>query len=116
MANIKNLFNLPPDMFDLVCEKSQDPEDPVAVYQILCQEIEVQVAGALEHPEEDGRFPTIMQCALILENLRKDAAISMGIICRECFEPLTDNGDDTASCNSSRCSLYIVNITPEHRS
>jgi hypothetical protein len=31
MTEAKNLFNLPPDLFDLVCEKIQDPEDPVLV-------------------------------------------------------------------------------------
>ncbi len=115
MANAKNVFNLPPDMFDLVCEKSQDPENPVLVYQVLCQEIEIQVAGAYEHPEEDGRFMTIMQCALILENLRKDAAVRMKRICKECFEPLTNDGDGTTSCNTRGCSLYFVNVTPELR-
>ncbi|MDO8724641.1 MAG: hypothetical protein Q7J35_01065 [Candidatus Methanoperedens sp.] len=109
MTNIKNLFNLPPDVFDLVCEKSQDPEDPVMVYQALCQEIEIQVAGAYEHPEEYGRFMTIIQCALILENLRKDAAIRMRRICKECFEPLVADGDGTVSCNNPQCSLYFVN-------
>jgi len=111
MTDAKNLFNLPPDVFDLVCEKSQDPEDPVLVYQVLCQEIEIQILQARDHPEEGGRFPTIMQCALILESLRKDAAVCMGRICRECFEPLTDHDDGT--CNNQGCSLYLVNVIPE---
>src|SRR5450756_1213888 len=72
MTEAKNLFNLPPDLFDLVSEKIKDyqkdhPEDPELIYRILCDEIEIQVAGAYEHPEEEGRFPTIMQCALTLE-------------------------------------------------
>ncbi|MFZ3166652.1 MAG: hypothetical protein WA130_03480 [Candidatus Methanoperedens sp.] len=113
MTDAKNLFNLPPDLFDLVCEKCRDPEDPVLVYQVLCQEIEIQISQARDHPEEGGRFPTIMQCALIMESLRKDAAVCMGRICRECFEPLTNDGDGTTSCNTRGCSLYFVNITPE---
>ncbi len=115
MANVKNVFNLPPDVFDLVCEKSQDPEDPVMVYQVLCQEIEIQISQARDHPEEGGRFPTIMQCALIMENLRKDAAVRMKRICKECFEPLTNDSDGTTSCNTRGCSLYFVNVTPERR-
>ncbi len=115
MTDAKNLFNLPPDLFDLVCEKSQDPEDPVLVYQVLCQEIEIQISQACDHPEEDGRFPTIMQCVLILESLRKDAAVCMGHICRECFEPLVEDQDRTVSCNTPGCSLYFVNVTPERR-
>ena len=115
MANVKNVFNLPPDVFDLVCEKSQDPEDPVMVYQVLCQEIEIQISQARDHPEEDGRFPTIMQCALIMESLRKDAAVRIRRICRECFEPLTNDSDGTTSCNTRGCSLYFVNVTPERR-
>ncbi|MDO8726590.1 MAG: hypothetical protein Q7J35_11030 [Candidatus Methanoperedens sp.] len=115
MANVKNVFNLPPDVFDLVCEKSQDPEDPVMVYQVLCQEIEIQISQARDHPEEGGRFPTIMQCALIMESLRKDAAVRMKRICKECFEPLTNDGDGTTSCNIRGCSLYFVNVTPERR-
>ena len=115
MTNIKNLFNLPPDVFDLVCEKSQDPEDPVMVYQVLCQEIEIQISQARDYPEEDGRFPTIMQCALILESLRKDAAVGMRHICKECFEPLVDDQDYTVSCNTPGCSLYSVNVTIERR-
>ena len=114
MTDAKNLFNLPPEVFDLVCEKSQDPEDPVMVYQVLCQEIEIQISQARDHPEEDGRLPTIMQCALILESLRKDAAVCMRRICKECFEPLTNDGDGTTtSCNTRGCSLYFVNVTPE---
>jgi hypothetical protein len=113
MTEAKNLFNIPPDLFDLVCEKIQDPEDPVLVYQVLCQEIEIQISQARDHPEEGGRFPTIMQCALILESLRKDAAVCMGRICRECFELLTDHDDGTALCNNQGCSLYLVNVTPE---
>ena len=108
MTNTKNLFNLPPDVFDLVCEKSQDPEDPVLVYQVLCQEIEIQISQARDHPEEGGRFPTIMQCVLILESLRKDAAVGMKRICRECFEPLVEDNDGTKSCNTQGCSLYFV--------
>ena len=115
MANAKNVFNLPPDMFDMVCEKSQDPENPVLVYQALCQEIDIQISQARDLPEENGRFMTIMQCALILENLRKDAAVRMKRICKECFEPLTNDGDGTTSCNTRGCSLYFVNVTPELR-
>jgi len=115
MTDAKNLFNLPPDMFDLVCEKSPDPEDPVLVYQVLSQEIEIKISQARDHPEESGRFLTIIQCALILESLRKDAAVCMGRICRECFEPLTNDGDGTTSCNTQGCSLYFVNVTPECR-
>ena len=115
MTDAKNLFNLPPDVFELVCEKSQDPEDPVMVYQALCQEIEIQISQARDHPEEGGRFPTIMQCALIMESLRKDAAVRMKRICKECFEPLTNDGDGTTSCNTRGCSLYFVNVTPECR-
>lgn len=111
MTDAKNLFNLPPDIFDLVCEKSQDPEDPVMVYQVLCQEIEIQISQARDQPEECGRFPTIMQCSLILESLRKDAAVCMGRICRECFELLTEHDDGT--CNNQGCSLYLVNVSPE---
>jgi len=116
MTDAKNLFNLPPDVFELVCEKIKDyqkdhPEDSELIYRILCDEIEIQVAGAYEHPEEEGRFPTIMQCALILESLRKDAAVCMGRICRECFELLTEHDDGT--CNNQGCSLYLVNVTPE---
>ncbi|MCE8425956.1 MAG: hypothetical protein J5U17_09300 [Candidatus Methanoperedens sp.] len=108
MTDAKNLFNLPPDLFDLVCEKSQDPEDPVLVYQVLCQEIEIQISQVCDHPEEDGRLPTIMQCALILESLRKDAAVGMRRICKECFEPLVEDTDGTKSCNTQGCSLYFV--------
>lgn len=115
MTDSKNLFNLPPDLFELVCEKSQDPEDPVMAYQILCQEIEIQISQACVHPEEGGRFPAIMQCALIMENLRKDVAVRMKRICKECFEPLTNDGDGTTSCNTQGCSLYFVNVTPELR-
>lgn len=115
MTDAKNLFNLPPDLFELVCEKSQDPEDPVLVYRVLCQEIEIQISQARDYPEEGGRFPTIMQCALILESLRKDAAVCMGRICRECFEPFTDHDDGTALCTNQGCSLYFVNVTPECR-
>jgi len=111
MTDAKNLFNLPPDLFDLVCEKCRDPEDSVIVYQVLCQEIEIQISQARDHPEEDGRFLTIMQCALILESLRKDAAVCMGRICRECFELLTEHDDGT--CNNQGCSLYLVNVSPE---
>ncbi len=115
MTYSKNLFNLPPDVFELVCEKSQDPEDPVMVYQVLCQEIDIQISQARDHPEDGGRFPTIMQCALIMENLRKDAAVRMKRICKECFEPLTNDSDGTTSCNTRGCSLYFVNVTPERR-
>jgi hypothetical protein len=116
MTETKNLFNLPPDLFDLVCEKTNGhPEDPELIYRVLCEEIEIQVAGAYEHPEEEGRFMTIMQCALIMENLRKDAAVRMKRICKECFEPLTNDGDGTTSCNTRGCSLYFVNVTPESR-
>ncbi|MFZ3169015.1 MAG: hypothetical protein WA130_15490 [Candidatus Methanoperedens sp.] len=108
MTDIKNLFNLPPDVFDLVCEKIQDPEDPVLVYQVLCQEIEVQISQAHDHPEDGGRFPTIMQCALILEGMRKDAAVRMRLICSECFESLVDNEDGIKSCNNPSCSKYFV--------
>ncbi|VVB60566.1 Uncharacterised protein [uncultured archaeon] len=82
----QNKFNLPPDLYELVCEKAgtpttfedslvtfeepMNPEDPKVIYDILLQEIEIQAAGARGHPEEVGRFPTIMQCALILEYLR----------------------------------------------
>ena len=57
MTDAKNLFNLPPDLFELVCEKikayhKDHPEDPELIYRILCDEIERQVAGAYEHPEE----------------------------------------------------------------
>jgi hypothetical protein len=113
MTEAKNLFNLPPDLFDLVCEKSQNPEDPVLVYQVLCQEIEIQISQTFDHPEEGGRFPKIMQCALILESLRKDAAVCMGRICRECFELLAKDSDGTTSCNNQGCSLYLVNVIPE---
>jgi hypothetical protein len=115
MTDAKNLFNLPPDLFDLVCEKSPDPEDPVMVYQVFCQEIEIQISQARDHPEDGGRFPTIMQCALIMESLRKDAAVGMRRICKECYEPLTNDGDGTTSCNTRGCSLYFVNVTPESR-
>jgi hypothetical protein len=107
MTDAKNLFNLPPDLFDLVCEKSHDPEDLVLVYQVLCQEIEIQISQARDHPEECGRFPTIMQCALTLEGLRKDAAVAMRQICGECFESLVDNENGTGSCNNPGCSKYL---------
>jgi hypothetical protein len=85
MTEAKNLFNLPPDLFDLVCEKTNG------------------------HPEEEGgRFPTIMQCALILESMRKDAAVRMRLICSECFESLVDNEDGIKSCNNPSCSKYFV--------
>ncbi len=113
---IQNKYNLPPDLFELVCEKScyhdtgspgmLDPEDPIVIYDILLQEIEIQAAGAAGHPEEDGRFPTIMQCALILEHLRQDAAVKKGIICKECFEPLLELSDG-AVCDNPKCSLYL---------
>ena len=119
MAKINNLFNLPPDVFDLMCEKcgafNSNPEDPVAVFDVLCQEINLQLDQAREYPEEGGRFNRIAQCVLILENIREDVAVSKGAICRECFELLTANDDETASCNNPRCSLYMVSITPEYR-
>jgi len=109
MTEAKNLFNLPPDLFDLVCEKTNGhPEDPELIYRVLCEEIEIQVAGAYEHPEEEGRFMTIMQCALILEGMKKDAAVRMGLICSECFESLVDNEDGIKSCNNPSCSKYFV--------
>ena len=79
MAKINNLFNLPPDVFDLICEKcgelNNDPEDPVAVFDILCQEINIQLSQAQEYPEEAGRFNRIAFCALVLENIREDVAV-----------------------------------------
>lgn len=108
MTDFKNKFDLPPGLFSLVCEKSENPEDPIEVYQILCQEIEIQIAQAYDCPEEDGRFPTIMQCALILEHLRQDVAVRKGRICKECFEPLADSGDGTFSCDNPKCGLYYV--------
>ena len=99
---VKNVFNLPPDVFDLVCEKSKVPEDPVAAYDILCQEIEIQISQARDHPEEGGRFPTIMQCTLILEGLRKTVAVKQGSNCKECFEPVEEG-----ICENTRCSLYM---------
>src|SRR5659263_364046 len=103
MTDDKNLFNLPPDIFDLVCEKSPDPEDPVLVYQVLCQEIEIQISQARDHPEEDGRLQAIVQCALILESLRKETAVRMKHICKECFGPLVEDIDSTKSCNTQGC-------------
>jgi len=112
MTDAKNLFNLPPDLFELVCERIKDyqkdhPEDPELIYRILCDEIEIQVAGAYEHPEEEGRFLTIMQCVLTLESLRKDAAVAMGLICGDCFVSLVDNENGTGSCNNPGCSKYL---------
>jgi len=109
MTDAKNLFNLPTDLFDMVCEKTNGhPEDPELIYRVLCEEIEIQVAGAYEHPEEEGRFMTIMQCALILEGMKKDAAVRMRLICCECFESLVDNEDGIKSCNNPSCSKYFV--------
>jgi hypothetical protein len=108
IKEVRNRYNLPPDLFDLVCEKSKNPEDPVEVYQVLCQETEIQIAQAYDYPEEDGRFPMIMQCALILEYLRKDAAVQKGKICKECFEPLIDFDDGTFSCENPKCGLYFI--------
>jgi hypothetical protein len=108
MTEAKNLFNLPSDLFDLVCEKTNShPEDPELIYRVLCEEIEIQVAGAYEHPEEEGRFQKIMQCALTLEGLRKDAAVAMRQICGECFESLVDNENGMGSCNNPGCSKYL---------
>ncbi len=72
LPEIKNKFDLPPSLFELVCEKAQDPEDANEIYDILLDEIELQTAAASDDPEEDGCFPTIIQCALILEHLRHE--------------------------------------------
>ncbi len=69
---IQNKFDLPPSLFAMVCEKTENPENARDVYDILLQEIEIQAAAATDYPNEEGRFPTIMQCALILEGLRNE--------------------------------------------
>ncbi len=72
LPEVKNKFDLPPSLFGLVCEKAQNPEDANEIYDILLDEIEIQAAGASDYPDEDGRFPMIIQCALILEHLRHE--------------------------------------------
>jgi hypothetical protein len=99
------------DRLDFILYNEFTPESQwtlTLVYQVLCQEIEIQISQAHDHPEEGRRFPTIMQCALILEGMRKDAAVRMGLICSECFESLVDNEDGIKSCNNPSCSKYFV--------
>lgn len=105
----QNKFDLLPSLFALVCEKANNPESARDVYDVLLQEIEIQTSQAYDHPDEDGRFSTIMQCALTLEELRHRVAVDEGLICKECFEPLLDLSNASV-CENQKCPLYMAEV------
>ena len=94
-----NKYDLPPSLFDLVMEKAGNPEDPKDIYKVLCDELDLQLGNAIDHPEEDGRFPTILQCAHILEYLRKEI-IHIVFKCPKCgAEIAADNMTFDVDCD-----------------
>lgn len=62
---VQNKFDLPPSVFSLVCERAKDPERARDVYEVLLDEMHIQLDWARDNPD-DAAFLMIAMYALLL--------------------------------------------------
>jgi hypothetical protein len=108
---MQNKFNLPPDMFSLVCERAEDPLKARDVYDALLNEVQIQLDESHREPQ-DAAFIMIAQYALILNDIAQKVAVDEGIICSECFEPLepVEGDEGYFVCENRMCKLWLKHV------
>ncbi len=104
----QNKFDLPPSMFELVCERAEDPKNARDVYDVLLNEMQIQLDSTHDEPQH-AAFLMIAQYALILDDIKQNVAVDENLICKECFEPLPESTGDN-SCDNPKCKLYCVPV------